>query len=540
MVPSRQSRATPPSRTATPRRLRIGILDIVENTPRPGLYGRLMNANFASIMPQALAVWCEQAGHSVHLVCYTGYEDLLAEFPDDLDLLFIGSFTTAAHLAYAFSALFRARGAVTVLGGPHARCYPEDAARYFDYVLGFTDKAVFDEVLAECEQHRPIGRQLSADQQPSELPLLEERWKYVAATLTKAPWIQFVPMIGSLGCPYTCSFCIDSTVDYQPMSFDRLRMDLKFLLGKIKDPIVGWHDPNFGVRFDDYMEAIEETVPAGRMRHVAESSLSLLAEPHLKRLARNGFQAILPGIESWYEMGNKAKTRKTGMDKVTQVADHVNMIMRYVPYVQTNFVLGMDSDEGAEPFELTKRFLDLAPGAFPAFSLLSAFGRAAPLNLQYQRDGRVLRFPFGTLDNNRAMNVRPLHYGWREFYDGVVGVTAHAFSWRAIRRRFAANRTSIPRWMNVVRAISSEGFGRLRYHTEVRRRLDTDPTFLRFLEGESQQVPAFYTDRILKELGPVARYLPEGALEHDPLAYLKNSGGQPDLVSMGGASAANS
>ena len=33
-------------------------------------------------------------------------------------------------------------------------------------------------------------------------------------------------MIGSLGCPYTCSFCIDSTVDYQPLSFSQLRDDI--------------------------------------------------------------------------------------------------------------------------------------------------------------------------------------------------------------------------------------------------------------------------------------------------------------------------
>src|SRR5439155_8384726 len=46
---------------------------------------------------------------------------------------------------------------------------------------------------------------------------------------------------------------------------------------------------------------------------------------------------------------------------------------------------------------------------------------------------------------------------------------------RAIVRRFRATRATIPRWMNVVRAVSSEGFGRIRYHSEVRRRLDTDP-----------------------------------------------------------------
>ena len=91
---------------------------------------------------------------------------------------------------------------------------------------------------------------------------------------------------------------------------------------------------------------------------------------------------MLPGIESWYDLGNKSKTRRTGQDKVKQVSEHVNMILRYIPYVQTNFVLGLDCDKGPEPFELTKQFLDLSPGAFPAYSLLSAFGQAAPLNLE--------------------------------------------------------------------------------------------------------------------------------------------------------------
>ena len=47
------------------RRLRIGILDLVTKSPNPSLYGRIMNANLASIMPQVIGVWCEQAGHEV-------------------------------------------------------------------------------------------------------------------------------------------------------------------------------------------------------------------------------------------------------------------------------------------------------------------------------------------------------------------------------------------------------------------------------------------------------------------------------------------
>jgi hypothetical protein len=283
------------------------------------------------------------------------------------------------------------------------------------------------------------------------------------------------------------------------------------------------------------MEAVEGAVPEGRMRHIAESSLSLLSEKHLKRLKQNGFRAILPGIESWYDLGNKSKTRRTGLDKVNQVAEHVNLILRYIPYIQTNFVLGLDGDRGPEPFELTKRFLDLAPGAFPAYSLLSAFGRAAPLNLDYQRQGRVRAFPFHFLNNNHAMNVVPLHYTWPEFYDLLIDLSRYSFSPRAILRRIPATPTWIPKWMNVVRATSSEGWGRIRYHTEIRRLLDQDRSVREFFDGETDEVPEFYVARVRRELGPFFQYLPEGALRHDPNAYLGASAAE--AVSIGGISA---
>ena len=524
----------PQPATRRPARRRIGILDLATKNPQQTLYGWIMNANLASIMPQVLAVWCEEAGHEVHYACYTGGGNPADLLPGDLDVVFIGAFTQAAQLAYALSSLYRVDGAVTVLGGPHARCYPEDAAQYFDYVLGFTDRAVVDEVLGECAPHRPMGRSLAAARQPDEMPSLEARWKFVEATLAKSPTIKIVPMLGSLGCPYTCSFCIDSTVEYQPLGFEQISEDLRFLLRRMPKAIVGWHDPNFGVRFDDYMDAVEAAVPPGKLRHIAESSLSLLSEPHLQRLRKNGFQAILPGIESWYDMGNKSKTRRTGMDKVKQVSEHINLILSYVPYVQTNFVLGLDTDEGAEPFELTKRFLDLTPGAFPAYSLLSAFGRAAPMNLDYQRAGRVLPFPFTFLNNNHAMNVRPANYAWPEFYDRLVDLSRYSFSWRAIRRRLTATEGAIPKWMNVVRAVSSEGWGRIRYHTTIRKLLDTDPEVRGFMEGERTELPAFYARRIERDLGPLHRHLPAGSIMHDPNAYLKSSATGPGLTPLAG------
>ena len=503
------------------RRLRVNVLDLVTRSPTRALWGRLMQPNFASIMPQVIGVWCEEAGHEVRFVCYTGREDLGRELPVDGEVLFVAAYTQTAQLAYALSSEYRRRGVVTVLGGSHARCYPQDAARYFDYVLGFTDKELVNDVLRDCARHDP-GLQLSARRPPTHLPGVKERWKFIAPTLAKTPVIKLVPMIGSLGCPYTCSFCIDAVVDYQPLDNGQIREDLRFLLGKVERPRVGWHDPNFGVRFDEIMSVIEESDPKGRIDFAAESSLSLLSEPRLKRLRANGFKAMLPGVESWYSLGGKSKTGgSSGIEKVRKVADHLNTVMRYIPIVQANFVLGLDEDEGDEPFELTKRFVDLAPGVFPAYSLLSAFGQAAPLNLDLQRAGRVLATPFHFLDNNRATNVRPKNYSWTALYENVIGLRKHSFSWRAVARRFDANRGTVPRWLNALRALSSEGAGRIRYDTKVRRLLDTDVSLRRFFDGETTTLPRFYTEQVRNDLGPFWEALPDGALSHDQNAYLR-------------------
>jgi hypothetical protein len=503
------------------RRLRVTVIDIVSmGSNRRGI-AKLMSANLANLMPQAVAAWCEELGHPVRFVCYTGLADLERELLQETDVLFVSAFTRAAQTAYAISNLARRHGAVTVLGGPHARCYPQDASQYFDYVLGLTDKATIAAVLSDAAPHRPIGRQLAAKRQPTTLPGVAQRWRFIAPTIAKARLFKVVPMLGSLGCPYTCRFCIDSVVDYQPLPVESIAEDLRFLLTRLRRPRVAWLDPNFGVRFDDSMAAIERAVPPGRIRFVAESSLSLLSEPHLARLRRNGFDALLPGIESWYELGNKSRTgRNRGHEKVRQVAEHINLILRYVPYVQANLILGLDSDEGPEPFQLTRRFLDLAPGVYPAFSLLTAYGEAAPVNLELQRAGRVLPFPFRFLDNLHAMNVRPKNYSWPDFYDHVVAATGDALSGRRMRARFLANRGVGTRFINAVRAGTSN---RVAYQSKIRSLLDDDRAVRGFFEGDTRVLPAFYERRLQKSMGALWEWLPEGAVMHDELAYLKSS-----------------
>ncbi|MBI5857085.1 MAG: radical SAM protein [Sphingobacteriales bacterium] len=506
------------------KKLKIGIIDLVAKGPASTLWSKIMHANLASIMPQAIASWCEQQGHEINMICYTGKEDLQKDLPENTDLIFISAFTQSALLAYSLSNYYRSKGVVTVLGGPHARCYPDDAVRYFDYVAGFTQKSTINDILRNPFPQRPSGIHLSAANHPSDLPGVEERWKYIEPTLRKSPFLKVVPMLASMGCPYTCPFCIDSTVPYQPLNFGMLKDDLRFLLTKFKKPLVAWHDPNFGIKFNETIDAIRSVAHRKSFRFIGESSLSILTEEHLKKMKQAGFVALLPGIESWYDMGNKSHTsRVTGKEKVNQVSEHIKMIFRYIPYVQTNFVLGLDSDIGNEPFELTKMFIRKTPAAFPGYSLITAFGEAAAQNLEYQKSGRVLPFPFYFLNNHLAMNLKPKNYSWPDFYDKVIDLTEYSFSAKSIYRRFMSNTGFTSKWMNFMRAISSEGFGRLKFYRQIRFNLTNDKNFRKYFEGETDQLPDFYKKIIRKSLGHWWRWLPQGALVHDQNAYFHKS-----------------
>jgi hypothetical protein len=127
------------------------------------------------------------------------------------------------------------------------------------------------------------------------------------------------------------------------------------------------------------------------------------------------------------------------------------------------------------------------------------------------------------------MNVRPKHYAWPEFYEHVIDLTRYSFSWRLLCKRFRATTGVIPRWMNLLRAVSTEGFGRLKYYQEIRKRLDTDRQFRPYFEQQTTELPQFYVDLVRKDLGPLWRWLPQGALYHDPNAYLKSEEGGPHL-----------
>lgn len=143
-------------------------------------YARVLTKQFASITPQAVAILCRQLGHHVHYTTYYGQADPRSLLPADLDVVFVSAYSRSSGVAYALAKLFGPNHTLTVIGGPHAKAYPADCARYFDVVVKECDKSLVADIVSGQFDHPSVvtsGRPLD------EIPTVEERMPEIAASV---------------------------------------------------------------------------------------------------------------------------------------------------------------------------------------------------------------------------------------------------------------------------------------------------------------------------------------------------------------------
>ena len=490
--------------------MRVGIIDILADTPpgnwRTRLYNLYFRRQLMGIMPQVISVWCRRLGHEVHYMTYYGQKDLLRLLPTEIDVLFVSAYTQASALAYAVAKVFRKRGALTVIGGAHARSFPADCLRFFDLVVRDCNQEVIGDIL---RGHYDPPASISSGRPLVDFPPVEERMPEIriSSFYNERPIrTSTVPMLSSVGCPYTCDFCVDWNNRYFNLSADSLLNDLQFLSQNWPGLLVGYHDPNFAVRFDETMDVIEEVPKERRNYYVMESSLSVLKPSRLSRLASTNCAYIAPGIESWIDYSNKSGVgNKRGRDKVDQVVDHLKTLARHVNGIQVNMLFGGDSDTGVEPVELTKEFIERMPEAWPAVNIPCPFG-GTPLYDQLRGGGRILRsMPFA-LYYNPYLVITPLNYDPLSFYGHYIDIYETVTSMSMLWGRLQVRTHPAVHFMNVVRHLGVRETV-IKVSRHIRAMLASDAGFRAFHEGRSDDLPEFYRRLLNRRLGQYAELL---------------------------------
>ena len=374
--------------------MRIGILELMSAGATAGGPIRpitiLVTKQYASIMPQAISVWCRNLGHEVFYATYFGNQDPKTLLPKDLDIVFISTYTQASALAYALAKLYRKEKTLTVIGGPHAKQFPEDCLRFFDIVVGDCDKTLIKEILKD----QPRGQILTSGRALKNIPGVEERMPEIrSSTFLKGKPFPFtsVPMITSIGCPNSCDFCIDWNNPYTLLPLDQLEADMRYVFQHFPRVMIGLHDPNFAVKFEQVFNVLEKIPNRSRNSYTMETSLSILHGSRLERLKNMGNFYIIPGVESWMAYSNKvgAGSQTSPREKLNKVIEQFNTIRPYVTGIQANFIFGLDVDTGDEPIELTKEFASRVPFVMPNFNIPVPFGNT-PLYEKYLNEDRLL------------------------------------------------------------------------------------------------------------------------------------------------------
>ncbi len=484
--------------------MRVGILDILalpSRHPADTFYHLLLTKQFASITPQAIAVWCRRLGHTTFYAAYYGVGDAHRLLPPDLDVIFISCYTQVSPIAYALGVLYRKAGTRTVIGGPHAKAFPVDCLRFFDLVVQECDQSLIADILAG---HFDPGSLISSAQPFDDVPTVEERMPEIrASAFFWGKWplaLSTIPMLASMGCPYQCNFCIDWNTPYRTLSRDRLAADLRYLTQHLPGTMIVFHDPNFAVKFDQVFAVLEAMPPDTRVPYMMESSLTVLRGERVTRLKETNCVLVAPGVESWTDYSNKAGLgRQGGVEKVNRVVEHFQLLAENVPYLQANFIFGLDTDMGDTPTDLTKLFMDRAPFVWPAINIPVPFG-GTPLYDDLLANNRILTaMPFSFYYAPYLVTTLK-HYDPVTYYEKLIELFSYASSPSMLKRRLQSTshgRIKLIHWARTASMRAS-----MNSYRRILQALRSDSQFRAFHEGRSAVLPEFYHqmyERMLKQ-----------------------------------------
>jgi hypothetical protein len=489
--------------------MKIGIIDLLSFREQNDLYSNYLQPAMISYMPQVIAVWAKNQNHDVWYYTYTGRENLFDDLKcqPDLDVVFISAYTMSAYLAYSISALYTYLGTTTVLGGPHARSYPQDSIKYFDYVVGKCN----EELIVSLLNNEFKKKSILASEHPLEFPPVEERWEFIEYHNKKflPGMLPVIPLMSSIGCPNKCEFCIDSTSRYKRLDLDLIMADLEFLKVQKGKYAIAWQDPNFGVNISKTLGGLE-TVKAKNLFHNAELSFAQLTEENVIRLKNNQFFSVLPGLESWTAFSKKTGSKfSTPEEKVQGMANQTNMVVSHIPSVQVNVIFGLDNEDVNDQFRLTKEFMRLTPAAYTNFQIMTVFGDSTPVGEKYKDQGRVINLPYNLMDGYSLTNLI-LENDPIQFYNNFADIMDYSKSPSSVAKKIWHCTSWKIKTFYALKFLSNRMDGS--HYKDLSNKIKQGGYFKSYLSGEEEKMPSVFVEQLKKELGVFYQFLPKDIL----------------------------
>ena len=320
----------------------------------------------------------------------------------------------------------RARGVMTVVGGPMATVEPEALEGFADVIFVGEADNTWPEFLREWEQ----GCHKTRYEQPEKTDL----------TLLPLPRVELLKsdryMFGSLqisrGCPFTCEFCdIIVTFGRRPRlktseqvlaeleAFRRAGLDIIFV---VDDNLIGNKKAIKPVLREIVRWQQERAYP---LTLFTEASLDLAEDEELMELmGLANFQSVFIGIETPNEDSlRETKKHQNVRPSAGTLLERVHRVQQHGIDVWCGMIVGFDHDD-VSIFDVMPKFLAEARISAALIGMLYAI----PTTPLYDRLREAGRLNDAEASETYGTNVVPLGMSPEELRDGFVRVMQACYS----------------------------------------------------------------------------------------------------------------
>jgi radical SAM superfamily enzyme YgiQ (UPF0313 family) len=350
----------------------------------------------------------------------------IQEVPDGLeaDLIGLTVITGTATRAYELSQRFRARGIVTVLGGPHITLIPDDAQSHADaIVVGYAEDS-WPQLLRDfaggiMQPRYDQSPTLSLANRPFARRDLLPRRRYLTNHVFEA----------TRGCVHDCDFCVVPAAwgrkPYQK-PVEQVVEDIR-REGARKLIFV---DLNLIADRRYALKLFNALIPL-RVQWYGLATVLLGDDPDLlDAAARSGCRGLLMGLES-ISPENLRASRK-GFNSPDRFVRLVETLHEHGIALQGCFVFGLDGDD-PDVFLKTAQFAVEAKIDLPRFAVVTPFPNTG-LYKRLAAEGRILTRNWELYDGQHVV-FKPMRMSVDELSRGTEAAWKHAYRFRSIASR---------------------------------------------------------------------------------------------------------
>jgi radical SAM superfamily enzyme YgiQ (UPF0313 family) len=413
----------------SPKNGTVSILLITPENKEINRFRKRQFNNFTQITMPYLAGFVDESKYRITLLDEYN-QRIVYERPADLVAVTVNT-PNATH-CFRIAALFRARGAKVVMGGPHATLRPDETARHCDHLVIGEAEETWPRFLDEF--HRGCARpRYCADRKPSLRGIPFPRRDLIHRRhFTKGA------IFATRGCPYGCSYCNLKQIyhdGFRTRPITEVIADIRSMSNRY---FVFWDDNFFG-DLDYAVELMKSLRGLGR-RWAAQVSINRCADEQLLRLAReSGCVYLFIGLESFSNEGLASVNK--GFNQVAHYRQIIELIHQQGICVQAGIIFGFDSDT-KEVFANTLEACETLGIDGVTVSLLTPLP-GTRLYEEMKREGRLLSEDWTNFNGKTHVAFKPRQMPPEDLFAGYMWFRRRFYSFRSIFKRMAVSKTNL-------------------------------------------------------------------------------------------------